>query len=117
MKDKPIAIYITLLGGLIACICSILNNVGLFYTLLFTFIALFAFMIIGLIVNRWVSSVNKEVEEAEKAEQKRLEEERLEQERLEEEAREKERLEAEAQQAEENAEEQVVKKPERQRLF
>ena len=85
VKDKPIVICVTLIAGFIACITCILNNAGLLYTLLFTFIALFIFMIIGSIANRFISGVNREVEEAEKAEQQRLEDEQREKEKEEEE--------------------------------
>ncbi len=120
VKDKPIVICVTLIAGATACICCIINKAGLFYTLLFTFIALFVFMIIGLIANKLVSGVNNEVKEAEEAEKKRLEEERLEKERLEEEEREREAAEtAEAAKSREEAAaaEKEEKKTEHRRLF
>lgn len=122
VKDKPIVICVTLVAGFIACITCILNNAGLLYTLLFTFIALFIFMIIGSIANRFISGVNREVEEAEKAEQQRLEDEQREKEK-EEEERLKRELEAERESAEADAEEKNAdadadeKKTERKRLF
>ena len=63
MKDKPIAVIITLIAGLIAVICCIVNNAGLLGTLVTVLIVLFVFMIIGLIVN---SIVTKQAVEAEK---------------------------------------------------
>ncbi len=77
MKDKPLAIIITLLGGAVCSICCILKGVGLLWTLLTTLITLLVFLLIGLIVNRNLSAVKKEYEEAEKERKEMLEAERL----------------------------------------
>ena len=74
MKDKPIVIIITLLGGAVSSICCILKGIGLLWTLLTTLICLFIFMIVGLCVNRVYLQIKSEVEAAE-AEKKRIEEE------------------------------------------
>lgn len=66
MKDKPTAVFITLLGGLIACICCIIRDVGLLMTLLTVFISLVVFLCIGLFANKMLSSVHSEVAAAEK---------------------------------------------------
>ncbi|MBR3483157.1 MAG: hypothetical protein IKH42_00630 [Lachnospiraceae bacterium] len=63
MKDKPIAVIITLTAGLIACVCCIINKAGLLGTLITVFITLFVFMIIGLIVNSIVAKQDREAEE------------------------------------------------------
>lgn len=86
MKDKPLAIIITLLGGSVACICCIVKGAGLLWTLLTVLISLFVFMIIGLIVNRISNQIRTEVEEREKeelriAEEAKMLEERKQQER------------------------------------
>lgn len=88
MKDKPIVIIITLLGGAVSSICCILKGIGLLWTLLITLITLIVFMIIGLFVNKVYSDIRQELE-AQKREQERIAEER----RIEREAREAERKE------------------------
>lgn len=80
MKEKPIAIFITLLGGAVSSICCILKGAGLLWTLFITFISLLVFMIVGLIVNKMITEVKNEVEEKEKIEARRAEEERREKE-------------------------------------
>ena len=92
MKDKPLVIIITLLGGAVCSICCILKRAGLLWTLLATFITLVVFMIIGMIVNRFYTEVKNEVIAAEKEKARLEEEERL---RREEEARLREEWEAE----------------------
>ena len=76
MKDKPLVIIITLLGGAVCSICCILKRAGLLWTLLATFITLVVFMIIGMIINRFYTEVKNEVIEADK-ERERLAEEDL----------------------------------------
>ena len=77
MKDKPLVIIITLLGGAVCSICCILKRAGLLWTLLATFITLVVFMIIGLIVNKFYTEVRNEVAEADKEKERLAEEERL----------------------------------------
>ena len=62
MKDKPIAVIITLTAGLIACVCCIINKAGLLGTLITVFVTLFVFMIIGLIVNSIVAKQGRDAE-------------------------------------------------------
>ena len=83
MKEKPLAIVITLIGGATACICCIIRKVNLLYTLLIVLICLVVFMILGLVVNRFYSSIKAEVDEKEREERTRREREerRLERER------------------------------------
>ena len=92
MKDKPLVIIITLLGGAVCSVCCILKRAGLLWTLLATFITLVVFMIIGMIVNRFYTEVRNEVIAAEKEKARLEEEERL---RREEEERLREEWEAE----------------------
>lgn len=66
MKDKPIAIIITLLGGASAYICCMIKQAGLLSTLLVVFIALLIFMIIGLVINKIYLSLKAEVNEQER---------------------------------------------------
>ena len=77
MKDKPIVIIITLTAGLIACVCCILNHVGLLATLLPVLISLIVFLFIGQIVNSIFAKQNKEAEKRLKDEKQKLEEEAL----------------------------------------
>ena len=90
MKEKPIAIVITLTGGLVACICCIIRRAGLLKTLVAVLVSLIVFMIIGLIVNKIYMTIKAEVIEKEKEEARIEEEQRLakleEERRLEEEA-------------------------------
>ena len=72
MKEKPLAIVITLVGGLVACICCIIRKAGLLKTLIAVLVSLIVFMIIGLIIHKIYTSIKQEVDEAE---QKRIEEE------------------------------------------
>ena len=83
MKDKPLVIIITLLGGAVCSICCILNRAGLLWTLLATLITLIVFMIIGLIVNRFITEVREEVRAADEEKARLAEEERLRQAELE----------------------------------
>ncbi|MBR4781813.1 MAG: hypothetical protein IK014_10705 [Lachnospiraceae bacterium] len=76
MKDKPIAVFITLLAGLIACICSIINKAGLMGTLITVLVTLFVFMIIGLIVNSIVAKQDREAEKRAKNLKQKEEEEK-----------------------------------------
>ena len=69
MKDKPLVIVITLIGGLAASLCCIVNKAGLMTTLISVLVALIVFMIVGSIVNNIVAKQNKIVEEREKEEQ------------------------------------------------
>ena len=92
MKDKPLVIIITLLGGAVCSICCILKRAGLLWTLLATFITLLVFLIIGLIVNRFYTEVKNEVIAADKERERIAEEERL---KREEETRRREEWEAE----------------------
>lgn len=92
MKDKPLVIIITLLGGAVCSICCILKRAGLLWTLLATFITLLVFLIIGLIVNRFYTEVRNEVIAADKERERIAEEERL---KREEETRRREEWEAE----------------------
>lgn len=66
MKEKPIAIIITLLGGAVACVCCICKGTGLLWTLLFTLIALFVFIFVGLYVNSVYASIKADLDEREK---------------------------------------------------
>ena len=91
MKDKPLVIIITLLGGAVCSICCILKRAGLLWTLLATFITLLVFLIIGLIVNRFYTEVKNEVIAADKERERIAEEERL---KREEETRRREEWEA-----------------------
>lgn len=75
MKDKPIVVIVMLLGGAVSCICSIMNGAGLLWTLLTTLITLFAFMLIGLCVNKVYAGIKADLD-AIKAEEERIEEER-----------------------------------------
>ena len=105
MKEKPLAIIVTLVGGLAACLCCIIRKAGLLKTLTAVLISLIVFMIIGLILHKVYSSIKQEVEEAEKKKKEQEEAEReAEEERLAEEARlaeeEQARLEAEQRAAE-----------------
>ncbi len=77
MKDKPLVIIITLLGGAVCSICCILKRAGLLWTLLATLITLVVFMIIGLIINKFYTEVKNEVIEADKERERLAEEERL----------------------------------------
>ena len=77
VKDKPLVIIITLLGGAVCSICCILKRAGLLWTLLATFITLLVFLIIGLIVNRFYTEVKNEVIAADKERERIAEEERL----------------------------------------
>ncbi|MCR5331009.1 MAG: hypothetical protein K6E62_07465 [Lachnospiraceae bacterium] len=74
MKEKPLAIVITLTGGLVACICCIIRHAGLLKTLTVVLISLIVFMIIGIIVNKIYMTIKSEVEERDK-ELARIEEE------------------------------------------
>ncbi len=69
MKDKPLVIVITLIGGLAASLCCIVNRAGLLTTLISVLVALVIFMIVGLIVNNIIVKQNKIVEEREIEEQ------------------------------------------------
>ncbi len=77
MKDKPLVIIITLLGGAVCSICCILKRAGLLWTLLATLITLLVFMIIGLIVNKFITEVRNEVKAADEEKARIAEEERL----------------------------------------
>ncbi len=77
MKDKPLVIIITLLGGAVCSICCILKRAGLLWTLLATLITLVVFMIIGLIINKFYTEVKNEVIEADKERERLAVEERL----------------------------------------
>lgn len=72
MKDRPFVGFVTLVAGLIACICCIVRGVGLFATLVTVLITLFVFMIVGMIANKLLKSVHDEVIQYEKDEQERL---------------------------------------------
>ena len=84
MKDKPLVIIITLLGGAVCSICCILKRAGLLWTLLATLITLVVFLIIGIIVNRFITEVRNEVKAADEEKARLAEEERLRQAELEE---------------------------------
>lgn len=75
MKDKPIAVIVTLLGGAVSCICCIVNGAGLLWTLLMTLLALFVFLLIGLGVNKVYAGIKADLD-AIRAEEERIEEER-----------------------------------------
>ena len=77
MKDKPIAIIVTLLGGAVACICCICKGAGLLWTLFMTLIALCAFMVIGSFVNNIYANIKAEVNEQEKEKARQEEEQRI----------------------------------------
>ena len=83
MKDRPIVIFITLIAGLVACICCIINGVGLMATLIAVFSSLIVFMILGMIVNAII------------AKQRTIAEERAKEEKFKEEEKKKEELNAE----------------------
>lgn len=72
MKDRPIVVFITLVAGLIASICCIVRGVGLFSTLLTVFITLVVFLFVGMIANKFLSSVHQEMIEHEKEEAERI---------------------------------------------
>jgi len=75
MKDKPIVIIITLVAGLAACICCIINGAGLLATLVAVLVSLLVFMIIGMIVNAIIAKQRREAEERAKDEKMKAEEE------------------------------------------
>lgn len=74
MKDKPIVVIITLTAGLVACICCILKEAGLLATLIAVFASLLIFLVIGMIVNSIIAKQRHIAEEREKDEKQRLEE-------------------------------------------
>ena len=100
MKEKPLAIVITLTGGLVACICCIIRRAGLLKTLIAVLVSLIVFMIIGLIVNKIYMTIKTEVIEREKEEARIEEEKRLaqleEERRLQEEAERREEEESQS---------------------
>ncbi len=65
MKGKKVPTIIMLLGGLIASICCIANGFKLLMTLAVVFVALVAFLIIGLIIDKVISDINSEVRKKE----------------------------------------------------
>ena len=67
MKDKPIVIIITLLAGLVACICCIIKSAGLLATLLSVLISMIIFLIIGQIVNSIIAKQDRIAKERAKA--------------------------------------------------
>ena len=73
MKDKPIVIIITLIAGLVACVCCIINNAGLLATLLAVLVSLIVFLMIGQVVNSIIDKQKREAEKRRKDEQQRLE--------------------------------------------
>ncbi len=77
MKDKPLVIVITLLGGAVCSVCCLLNGAGLLWTLLMTLLSLILFMFIGMIVNKFVGEVVSEVREADREKARKEEEERI----------------------------------------
>ena len=66
MKDKPIVVIITLTAGLVACICCILKEAGLLATLIAVFASLLIFLVIGMIVNSIIAKQRHIAEEREK---------------------------------------------------
>ncbi len=68
MKGKKVPTIIMLLGGLIASICCIANSFKLLVTLAVVFVALVAFLIIGLIIDKVISDINNEVRKKEEEE-------------------------------------------------
>lgn len=76
MKDRPTVIFITLLGGLVACLCCIINGSDLLFTLAAVFASLFVFMLIGLAANKVFLYLRSEVSAREEAEKKAEEEQR-----------------------------------------
>ena len=62
MKDKPLVIVITLLGGAIAAISCLINGASLTMTLLLVLISLIAFLIIGIVVNKIYARIKDELE-------------------------------------------------------
>ncbi|MCR4721104.1 MAG: hypothetical protein K5655_05185 [Lachnospiraceae bacterium] len=62
MKDKPLVIVITLLGGAIAAISCLINGADLFMTLLLVLISLVAFLIIGIVANKIYVRIKDELD-------------------------------------------------------
>ncbi|MCR5431456.1 MAG: hypothetical protein K6E95_02750 [Lachnospiraceae bacterium] len=62
MKDKPLVIVITLLGGAIAAVSCLINGASLMITLLLVLISLVAFLIIGIVVNKIYARIKDELE-------------------------------------------------------
>ncbi|MCR5521519.1 MAG: hypothetical protein K6F44_06375 [Lachnospiraceae bacterium] len=62
MKDKPVVIVITLLGGAVAAVSCLINGAGLTMTLLLVLISLVAFLIIGIVANKIYARIKDELE-------------------------------------------------------
>lgn len=81
MKDKPITIVVTLLGGAIAALSCLINGADLFWTLTLVLISLVAFLIIGMVVNRIYTRIKDDIDRREAEERARREYEAAEEER------------------------------------
>lgn len=62
MKDKPIVIVITLLGGAIAAVSCLINGASLTITLVLVLVSLIAFLIIGIVANKIYARIKDELE-------------------------------------------------------
>ena len=62
MKDKPIVIVITLLGGAIAAVSCIINGAGLTMTLVLVLVSLIAFLISGIVAHKIYARIKDELE-------------------------------------------------------
>ena len=62
MKDKPIVIVITLLGGAIAAVSCLINGASLTITLVLVLVSLIAFLIIGIVANKIYARIKVELE-------------------------------------------------------
>ncbi len=83
MKDKPVVIIITLLGGAIAAISCLINEAPLVMTLLLVLISLVAFLIIGIVVNKIYARIKEELDSKMAREKMKTESEEFERERRE----------------------------------
>jgi len=83
VKDKPIAIVITLLGGAISIVSCLINNTPPLITLIIVLVSLLAFMIIGIVAHKIYAKIKDEMEIKAAQEKNRLESEAFERERRE----------------------------------
>ena len=83
MKDKPIVIVITLLGGATAAVSCLINGASLTTTLLFVLISLVVFLIIGIVANKIYARIKEELESKLARERMKRESEEFERERRE----------------------------------
>ncbi|MCR4721200.1 MAG: hypothetical protein K5655_05675 [Lachnospiraceae bacterium] len=62
MRDKPVVVVITLLGGAIAAVMCLVNGMQLMTTLLIVLISLIAFLIIGIVANKIYAKIKDELD-------------------------------------------------------